>query len=61
MAPKNRLGNDIEFEVIMVEEMTEENINSVVQFIADIVYKNIKRTLTERKENYSTTDLEIKE
>jgi hypothetical protein len=61
MAPKNRLGNDIEFEVIMVEEMTEENINSVVQFIADIAYKNIKRTLTERKENYSTTDLEIKE
>ena len=61
MAQRKSIVDDIQFEVVEVGEMSEEDANAVADFIAKLAYKNIKRKLAEKKDNNSTRDSKKKE
>jgi hypothetical protein len=50
MARNNSAVEDIQFEVIEVEEMSEEDVNAVADFIARLAYRNLKRQQEQEKD-----------
>ena len=50
MARKNSAVEDIQFEVIEVGEMSEEDVNAVADFIARLAYRNLMRQFDQEKD-----------